>query len=520
MTTRPVQAPIRPGGEEPSGQVRDHARELVERLEARGLRASVVVNRADPAGAIAVTAQRVDVRPYAGRTVFLLPAEELGGLYWHWRRRFPDHLRTKACWFQPFCRAGDIVTAVDAVVAAIDADVRARARLAHAAVIGPDAAEEPDREVLVYVGYRVHSLVSRMLARLKAIEKEYEDPDLLDELYALDHMATQLRRAAERLAVLGGVTARRAKSPMLLSTVLRQAIAEVEQFRRVGLVLPERDVPVVGHAGPSIIHVLAELVENATRFSRHDSPVLMAPVEIADGLGVEIRDRGLPLSAEKLEDLRRILAEPHEISSREQVRQGQIGMLVVARLAARLGLRVELHPEESGTRALVVLPPALLADAAPVSTPAAGSVQGPVQSLAWHARELPRPTRAAVSAEFPSDGPLPAPLSTADAVPASAVAESPSKEVAPTEAGGEASPHPPSEDRCTETSELSHDGKPALPRRSQAGPSAQPPRPAEEVSAQAPVRPPSPGLMAAFTAGIRKGQATAPQDDTTQPQTD
>ncbi|MEU5992837.1 ATP-binding protein [Spirillospora sp. NPDC047418] len=436
--------------------------------------------------------------------VFLLPARGLDGLYWHWRRRFSKHPRAGACWFQPFCRADDIVSAVEAIAAAIDADVRARARLKHAADARPDATEEPDREVLVYVGHRVHSLVSRMLARLKAIEKEYEDPDLLDELYALDHMATQLRRAAERMAVLGGVTARRAKSPMLMSTVLRQAIAEVEQFRRVGLVLPERDVPVVGHAGPSVIHVLAELVENATRFSRRDTTVLMAPVETPDGLGVEIRDQGLPLSAEKLADLRRILSGPRETSSREQVRQGQIGVLVVARLADRLGLRVELHPEEAGTRALVVLPPALLVDTAPAPNQAAS----PAESTARHTGELSR--RPARVATWPA-------MTLADPVivPAAAAAGSSLDAAAAPVASAASLPCPLTAAESSGTSEPHQDGKPPLPRRSQAGPSAQAPRPA----AEAPAQPPSLGLMAAFTAGMRKGRVAAQQDDITEPET-
>ncbi|MEU8346648.1 ATP-binding protein [Spirillospora sp. NPDC048832] len=450
----------------------------------------------------------MDIHPNTGRTVFLQPAQGRDGLYWHWQRRFSGHPRIGARWFQPFCRGGDVVTAAEAIAAAIDADVRARARLTHAPFMGQGAGEEPDREVLAYVGYRVHSLVSRMLARLKAIEKEYEDPDLLDELYALDHMATQLRRAAERMAVLGGVTARRAKSPMPMSTVLRQAIAEVEQFRRVRLVLPERDVPVVGHAGPSVIHVLAELVENATRFSHRDTTVLMAPIETPDGLGVEIRDHGLPLPAEKLADLRRILAEPHNISPREQVRQGQIGVLVVARLAARLGLRVELYPEESGTRALVVLPPALLVEPAPASNQA----EGPAR----HAGELPRrPTRVGASPAFRLDDPravsLPAPVTGAS----SATAERFLNGAAPIMPPAEPSPHPIPVAGSAGVPEPDVDGRPPLPRRSQAGPSAQAPPPA----ALTPAQPPNLGLMAAFTAGIRKEQAADQQDDTTEPET-
>lgn len=86
----------------------------------------------------------------------------------------------------------------------------------------------------------------------------------------------------------------------------------------------------------------------------------MSTVQVPSGLGVEIRDQGLPLTTEKLEGLRRILAVPHRISPREQVRQGQIGLLVAARLATRHGLRIELHPHASGTRALVVVPRTLL----------------------------------------------------------------------------------------------------------------------------------------------------------------
>ncbi|MFG1858489.1 hypothetical protein ACGFJT_42125 [Actinomadura geliboluensis] len=105
-------------------------------------------------------------------------------------------------------------------------------------------------EMLVYLGRRVHSLVSRMLSHLNVTERKYEDPDLLDELYVLDHLATQMRRGAERMAVLGGSVARRFKTPMPVSTVLREAMAAVEQYRRVRLTLPARDMLVLGHAGP------------------------------------------------------------------------------------------------------------------------------------------------------------------------------------------------------------------------------------------------------------------------------
>ncbi|MEU5995226.1 ATP-binding protein [Spirillospora sp. NPDC047418] len=323
---------------------------------------------------------------------------------------------------------------------------------------GRMAGDEPDREVLVYVGHRVHSLVSRMLERLKATEREQEDPDLLDDLYRIDHLATQLRRAAERLAVLGGHTARRAHSPVPISTVLRQAVAEVEDYPRIQLTLPDDDPKIPGHAGPDVIHVVAELLENATKFSRPDTAVMMSTRSTPEGLGVEISDEGLPLTAEKLEDLRRILADPHRISPREQVRQGQIGMLVAGRLAARHSLRIELHPEASGTRALVVLPNTLLTATAP-GVPAAS------------APSLPH-RRTAAPVASPAGPP---------------VAASPSG------------------------------ARPALPRRSQAA--ASPPlAPRSAGPPLSPSKPPTPGLMSAFTSGVHSGRES-PQQDPTDPAT-
>ena len=333
-------------------------------------------------------------------------------------------------------------------------DATPSAKASDATTTEQEHSDEPDREVLVYVGHRVHSLVSRMLEHLKATEREQEDPDLLDDLYRVDHLATQLRRAAEKLAVLGGHTARRANSPMPISTVLRQAMAEVEDFTRVRLTIPDDDVEIPGYAGPDIIHVLAELVENATKFSDPDTTVLLSTAPTPAGLSIEARDRGLPLTTEKLERLRRILAAPHQISPREQVRQGQIGLLVAARLAARHGLRIELHSDATGTRALVELPRRLLVTPIP-TVPVPGGAFEP------HPPELPRRHR------------VPAP----SAPPASAWP----------------SP-PPSGD------------KPTLPQRSHAQSAA----PSSSYEPAGPLpnpgQPPTPGLMGAFSAGVRDAE--------------
>ncbi|TDB86968.1 ATP-binding protein, partial [Actinomadura sp. 7K534] len=367
--TRAVDFDLQPGNDqvpaEPSEHARKHAHELASRLTSRGLRASAAPLVGSPAGAMTVAAQRVDVHPYAGRLVVLLPGPgDPGELYWHWQRPFSRHPQVGARWFQPFSPADAYDDTADQIAAVIAADLRARARLLHASAARLVEAEEPDGEVLVYVGHRVHALVSRMLERLKAIENDLEDPDLLADLYGIDHLATQLRRAAARSAVLGGRTARRASVPMPMSTVLRQAMAEVEAFQRVRLTLPDDDVEIPGYAGPDVIHILAELVENATRFS--GTTVRMVTVQAPGGLGVEVQDEGeLALSAERLAGLRRILNAPFQVSLREQVRQGQVGLLVAARLAARHGIRIELRPQSPGMHALVLLPRTLLASPAP-----------------------------------------------------------------------------------------------------------------------------------------------------------
>ncbi|TDC07174.1 sensor histidine kinase [Actinomadura bangladeshensis] len=413
-------------------------------------------------------------------------------MYWHWQRTLRGRL-AGARYFQPFSPANAYDATADAVTAAIEIDLRARARMAHASGLRPDAVEEPDGEVLVYVGHRVHSLVSRTLERLKAVENDLEDPDLLADLYGIDHLVTQMRRAAERSAVLGGRTARRAAAPMPISTVLRQAMAEVEAFDRVRLRLPDDDVEVPGYAGPDVIHVLAELVENATRFSRPDTTVRMVTATTPEGLVVEIRDQGdLPLSAERLAGLRRILAEPFQVSLREQVRLGQIGLLVAARLAARHGIQIELHPQELGLRALVMLPRTLLTSPASAAAfPQAVSRSrrvAPTDPPALPPPRLPRPPlpRAALQ------GPL---VEERSATPAL----------------------PPLADPSTLP-----DGRPSLPRRFKKHPAASAisqHQPEPTTPAPLSVQPPSPELMARFASGIRRGQAGQQRDHTNEPET-
>lgn len=379
-------------------RVAEHAQRLIEHLTDRGLRADRARHAGTPADVMAVSAQRVDVQPYAGRTVVLLPGpDDAGGLYWHWRRPYSRHPGGEARWFQAFHPATEPDKAAATIAAAIDADVRARARLKHlpAAAGGSDAGFE--RQLLARTGRPLHLLVHRILALLDSVEKGVEDTVLLHELFRIDHLATRTLRGLERLAVLGGETARQVHAPLPLATVMRQAVAQIEHYSRVRVQVPppqaEADLP--GYAGPEITLLLAELAENATKFSPPDTQVQMAALPGPSGVSIEITDRGLPMSADTYTALNRLLADPGTVSLRDQIIAGPIGLLVVSKLARRHEIQVTLHPvAPEGTQAVVALPATLLKAPRPAA-PRSSAVAAPAGTA--HAGALPPLTSAAPS---------------------------------------------------------------------------------------------------------------------------
>lgn len=152
--------------------------------------------------------------------------------------------------------------------------------------------DEQKVEVFVNLARRLQSLVHREIQILDELENQVEDPDLLKGLFHVDHLATRIRRHAENLAVLGGAVSRRQwSSPVTMTEVLRSAIAEVEQYPRVKLV-PPIDGTLRGHAVADVIHLLAELVENATVFSAPHTQVLLRAQRVTAGLALEVEDRG------------------------------------------------------------------------------------------------------------------------------------------------------------------------------------------------------------------------------------
>ncbi|WP_448317080.1 sensor histidine kinase, partial [Streptomyces sp. CO7] len=216
-------------------------------------------------------------------------------------------------------------------------------------------------EVFVNVARRLQSLAHREIAVLDELEREIEDPDLLRGLFHVDHLATRVRRHAENLAVLGGAVSRRQWSePVALEEVLRSAVAEVEQYARVRVVPPVEGT-LRGHAVADVIHLLAELVENATVFSPPHTQVAIRADAVAAGLAVEVEDRGLGMPSEEQERMNALLADPASVDVAGLLADGRIGLYVVSQLARRHGVRVRLGGNiYGGVQAVLVLPQTLL----------------------------------------------------------------------------------------------------------------------------------------------------------------
>jgi hypothetical protein len=213
-------------------------------------------------------------------------------------------------------------------------------------------------DMFLSLGRRLQALVHRQLELLDELERTEADPRQLRSLFRLDHLATRMRRNAENLLVLSGAEpVRRWSEPVGLVRVIRAASAEIEDYNRVG-VLPMADVRVAGHAVSDIVHLLAELIENAAAFSPPGTRVQVSGEPAAHGYLLEIEDQGIGMADEELEEANEQLARPATIDLASAQR---LGFYVVGRLAARHGVKVRLRRSWfGGVAALVLLPAALL----------------------------------------------------------------------------------------------------------------------------------------------------------------
>ncbi|WP_431873089.1 nitrate- and nitrite sensing domain-containing protein [Nocardiopsis eucommiae] len=228
--------------------------------------------------------------------------------------------------------------------------------------------------VFLGIAHRNQSLVQRQLQLLDRVEREEEDPDLLESLFQLDHLATRGRRHAENLIILGGAQpGRRWRHPVPLVDILRGAISETDEYARVELTSVP-DLSLVGAVVADVIHLLAELVENATAYSPPHTNVTIATDNVPKGVVIEIEDRGLGMTEEVLDENNATLAEAPEFDVMTPGTDGRLGLFVVARLALKHEIGVQLrHSPYGGTRAVVLVPSALVVSSggAPVERPRA-----------------------------------------------------------------------------------------------------------------------------------------------------
>ncbi|MEU6424841.1 nitrate- and nitrite sensing domain-containing protein [Microbispora sp. NPDC046973] len=222
------------------------------------------------------------------------------------------------------------------------------------AAVGQAELRKGVNKVFLNLARRSQSLLQRQLGMLDGLEKEITDPDLLERLFGVDHLTTRMRRHAEGLIILSGaVPGRGWRNPVRLYDVARAATEEVEDYLRVDVNMPH-GYSLAGSSVTDVVHLLAELIENATVFSPPQTRVQVRGEMVARGFAIEVEDRGLGIPPEELSHLNARLADPPEFDLADSDR---LGLFVVGLLARRHNIRVSLRTSPyGGTSAVLLLP--------------------------------------------------------------------------------------------------------------------------------------------------------------------
>ncbi len=219
--------------------------------------------------------------------------------------------------------------------------------------------------MFVTLSRRNTTLVNQQLALIESLEQDEEDPQRLEQLFALDHLATRMRRTAESLVILGGTSGRAASFEELsVSDIVHAAVSEVQDYQRVRIdAAPDRMVS--GRAASDVVHLMAELIDNALSYSPPGSPVLIQASEENGRVEIEIIDSGLGMAGDALAKANESLKRGGEVTVDTARR---MGLFVVSRLAEEHGLKVKLRRNANGGGiiATIVLPPEVLATGEPV----------------------------------------------------------------------------------------------------------------------------------------------------------
>jgi anti-sigma regulatory factor (Ser/Thr protein kinase) len=227
-------------------------------------------------------------------------------------------------------------------------------RTAVEAAVGQARLREGIGEVFRNLARRSQSLLHRQLALLDRMERRTEDPQELADLFRIDHLTTRMRRHAESLIILSGQSpARGWRNPVPFVDVIRAAVAEVEDYTRVSVV-SAADTGLAGPAVGDVIHMIAELIENATIYSPPNTAVIIQAGVVGHGFAIEIEDRGLGMSDGKLAEANDQLAEPLPF---DPANTDQLGLLVAGQLARRHDIQITLRRNPyGGTTAIVLIP--------------------------------------------------------------------------------------------------------------------------------------------------------------------
>ncbi|MDT0571341.1 nitrate- and nitrite sensing domain-containing protein [Streptomyces sp. DSM 3412] len=223
------------------------------------------------------------------------------------------------------------------------------------------------QRVILGIARQSQNLVNLQLAKLDKLERQHQDPEILKGLYELDSTASQLRRYEENLVIISGERPGRSwTEPVALIDILRSAVGEVAQYQRVE-VHTDDEVWIAPPAVADVIHLLAELIDNATSYSPAPSPVSVRAATVAKGLALEVEDRGLGMSEEDYTSFNAQLAVPPQFDVVALADDLRLGMFVIARLATRHGITVTLRASPyGGTTAIVLIPDEVVVREAPV----------------------------------------------------------------------------------------------------------------------------------------------------------
>jgi anti-sigma regulatory factor (Ser/Thr protein kinase) len=215
--------------------------------------------------------------------------------------------------------------------------------------------------MFINLSRRSQSLIERLVRLIDSLEQDEDDPGRLSNLFAMDHLVTRMRRNSESLLLLAGrETVRKWREPVPLTDVGRAAISEIEQYNRVTLDI-QQGVSVAGAAVSDVVHLLAEIIENATIFSPKDTPVQVTAQEASSGgVLIEVIDSGVGIPDDVLATVNERLDNPPVVDVSVS---RHMGLFAVGRLAERHGIRIRLRARSpQGIIAMVWLPDPIIID--------------------------------------------------------------------------------------------------------------------------------------------------------------